>query len=386
MPLANRQPAASLLTPGGRAAVATIAVDHGLERLDGATPPLFHAANGRRLVDQPVGRIVFGRWGKSVLEEVLLCKVDSQTVEIHCHGGAAAAKAILSDLKLLGIAVLPWAEFLIRAHDALFCETVTALAHAPTERAASLLLEQHSGLLRSRLESTASLLAPTGRPEQALEQLRDLLEWSRFGLRLSEPWNVVLAGRPNVGKSSLINALVGYGRSIVSSEPGTTRDVVCVETALEGWPVRLADTAGMRNEAEHIETLGIERARKSAAEADCLLMLVDVGQPPHAEDEHLLASHPEALLVAHKCDLPDAWGDRLPRRALPVSSLTGAGLEDLSRAIVARLVPRLPSPGTAIPVSLRQVALLTQAHDALARCDINVCSAAIDACLGRSHP
>jgi tRNA modification GTPase len=192
-----------------------------------------------------------------------------------------------------------------------------------------------------------------------------LLAWADFGLHLTRPWHVVLTGRPNVGKSSLINALLGYSRSIVYDEPGTTRDIVTAETAIAGWPVRLIDTAGIRQAAEGLEAAGIERAHESLASADCVIVVCDVGSVPEAEDVELLASWPGATVAGNKSDLPNMWGERLPENALCVSSRTGAGLDTLVEAIAARLVPELPPAGTPIPITERQVALLRQARSAL---------------------
>jgi tRNA modification GTPase len=103
-------------------------------------------------------------------------------------------------------------------------------------------------------------------------QLDALLRWSEFGRHLTQPWQVVLTGVPNVGKSSLINRLLGYSRSIVYAEPGTTRDVVTAATAFDGWPVELSDTAGLRDAAGEIEAAGVERARRHLATADLAIV------------------------------------------------------------------------------------------------------------------
>ena len=213
-------------------------------------------------------------------------------------------------------------------------------------------------------------------------RIEALLEWARFGVHLANPWKVVLAGRPNVGKSSLINALVGYARTIVFDEPGTTRDVVTVETAFEGWPVQLVDTAGVRTDAEALEAAGIERARAMLAEADCRVLLYDASQRLHDEDRRLLAQWPDAIVVAHKCDLEAIAGPQARKDALQVSSLTGQGVENLATALVARLVPRVPPQGTPIPITDRQVDLLEEARRALSRSDTAACRARLEQLLG----
>ena len=201
---------------------------------------------------------------------------------------------------------------------------------------------------------------------QLKAQINSLLQWSTWGLRLVTGWQVVLGGRPNAGKSSLMNALLGFSRAIVSEQPGTTRDSIGHSTAFDGWPVQLHDTAGLRQTSDSLEAAGIQRAEALFSRADCRLLLLDRSTPLEPADLELLASWPDALVLATKCDLPAAWEGPLreavaARNPLEVSAETGAGLAGLMSQIVRRLVPREPSPGTPFPVSARQVALLQQA-------------------------
>ena len=200
-------------------------------------------------------------------------------------------------------------------------------------------------------------------------ELDGLLVWANFGLHLSTPWSVTLTGRPNVGKSSLINALLGYQRSIVFNEPGTTRDVVTGETALEGWPIILADTAGIRRGAGELESAGITLARERLQAADLCLVLIDLSQTPTVDDDEFLNQWPDAIVVAHKCDLPDQWREHLPNHAIKVSSLSGEGLNELQKQIVSRLIPAVPPPGTPIPITARQVDILTAARNSTTKVD-----------------
>jgi tRNA modification GTPase len=175
-----------------------------------------------------------------------------------------------------------------------------------------------------------------------------LAAWARnvpVGRHLVEPWKVVLAGAPNVGKSSLLNALAGYQRSIVAPTPGTTRDVVTTTVALDGWPVELADTAGLRPDAGPLEGQGIERARGAAATADLCLWVLDASSEPAWPD---LAPE-RVLLVVNKADLPPAWDLTQAAGAVHVSARNGAGLGDLCDSIVERLVPHPPGPDEQVP-------------------------------------
>ena len=115
------------------------------------------------------------------------------------------------------------------------------------------------------------------------------------------------------------------------------------------------NTAGQRGSANELEAAGIARAREAFASADARLLLIDIGQPPHADDDRLLAEWPDALIVAHKTDLPDAWGDSLPSSAIRVSSWQRTGLPELCSNIVSRLIPELPADQTVIPLTERHV-------------------------------
>ncbi len=369
----NAPPLAAVCTPHGRGAVATIVVRGDCRLMDCAQHRLFRAVNGRELAAQPLRRIVFGRWGaeQTATEEVVGCRLDAATTEIHCHGGAAAIERILSDLANAGCQVVSGWQFAESRAGLLEMECQQALAHAQTERAAGHLLEQASGVLRAALERLAACLDREWPPHDAAavtdgqSPLALMLAWAEFGLHLTQPWSVVLTGRPNVGKSSLINALLGYSRAIVFDEPGTTRDVVTAETAFGGWPVQLADTAGLRPSVDGLESAGIARARQCLANADCQLVVVDLSQPPDVKDQEVLAEWPLALVVGNKADLGNHWGEALPAGAILVSAVTGAGLEALVDAVARFLVPRMPPAGTAYPISWRQTRLLTQIGHAI---------------------
>jgi tRNA modification GTPase len=181
---------------------------------------------------------------------------------------------------------------------------------------------------------------------------------------LTEPFRVVLTGRPNVGKSSLINALVGFQRSIVFDQPGTTRDVVTAETAWDGWPVLLADTAGLRANAEGLEAHGIDLAHKQIEQADLVLIVLDASStsevPPVQDDVGLLpfGSHPDqrsrTITITNKIDL--VLNDRASEISRVqadffVSAVTGEGLEHLITELGRQLVPNEPPVNVPIPVS-----------------------------------
>ena len=365
----------TLLTPRGRGAVATLRFEGPCESID----RFFAAANGELLHQQPLNRVAFGHWGREVSEEVVLCRTSENVAEIHCHGGDAAADRIHRDLKSQGAETESWPEMLQRTEGIFLREWAEAIAKATTQRTAELLLAQRElfpQVIRDLESGVASDLA---------SRIDSLLEWAKFGRHLTRPWSVVLGGPPNVGKSSLINALLGYARSIVYDQPGTTRDVVTAETAFEGWPILLADTAGLRDRAEILEAEGIARAKNRLASADCQVLLFDVSQPPVETDRQLREEFPDAIFVAHKSDLPEHRSCAFPDHSLRVSSLTGEGVEQLLKTTVDRLIPEVPEPGQPIPFTDRQVDLLTKAREAAVAGDKGAITAISSEILGSPY-
>jgi tRNA modification GTPase len=373
----GNRPTSMVLTPAGRGAVATIEWRGDVRLLEGPSA-VFQAANGIALSQQPAGRTVFGAWGRGVSEDVVLCRVDESRLEIHCHGGAAAVQRILDDLRGLGSDVVPTSSHNVWSTHRLDADCFDVLTRTTTLRTADIVMQQAHGTLRREIEAIQHAIDDRDQAAALVGRLEAILQWTRFGLHLTEPWRVVLAGRPNVGKSSLMNALVGYARSIVYDQPGTTRDLLTADTAFDGWPFRFLDTAGLRETTDPIESAGIARTREASTDADLVVLLVDASTPPTTEDFDLLASMPAALVVAHKCDLPDAWGSEVPKEALAVSSRNGLGVDGLLAAVVQRLVPVVPRHLTPIPVTLRQVAILKEARDAASAREWDLCRVTLD--------
>ena len=415
---------AAVLTPAGRGAVATISVRGPADWDAAAIDRHFVAANGRPLAGQSMGRVCFGLWTSgcsanlaerelSDSEEVVVSRCEDGSIEVCCHGGPTAVERILNDLRKQGIRIVPWQEHFAASSSSLEAEMHSTLARATTKRTALKLLELQSTLpvefarlqrlARSGCEGASILKSASA----ALSlELAEILKWVPFGLHLTTPWRVVLAGRPNVGKSTLMNALAGFTRAIVFDEPGTTRDVVSVETALDGWPVLLLDTAGIRDATSGIEREGVSRSRRALGEADCVCLLLDAGSQLTDEDLQLMAdvaaSRTPAILVASKSDLDRVWETPLaeltaftppPKARLHVARLQGeavasgsglnevsvsavnkVGIDQLLEAIVRQLVPKEPPAQTAVPVTARQVSLLSAAR---AAADLGDCSAAL---------
>jgi tRNA modification GTPase len=266
-------------------------------------------------------------------------------VEVHCHGGPQVVQLLMDILEARGLQPCSWPDLeRLTSPDPLAAEAAVALAGAPTIRTAAILLEQyHGALARALREIEATLLGP--RPADAEPFLSELVRHGSVGRHLTEPWRVVVAGAPNVGKSTLVNALAGYQRSVVAATPGTTRDVVTTRIAIDGWPVELADTAGLRSEPEELERQGIDRAEAAAARADLCLWVLDSTGPPVWPDRPL----PGLRYVVNKIDLPASDAFRGPEGTIGVSAKTGEGLDRLIQALAEWLVPHPPAAGAPVP-------------------------------------
>jgi tRNA modification GTPase len=191
-----------------------------------------------------------------------------------------------------------------------------------------------------------------------LAGIRQLAESFQYGGLVRQGLTLAIVGRPNVGKSSLFNRLLEQDRAIVTDIPGTTRDLVSEVSNIEGIPVKLFDTAGIREGTELVESLGIERSYQAMVDADLTLVVVDLSVPLDAEDEALIdrAASGRYLVVGNKCDL--AGGSS---RFLRVSALTGAGIAELRRAILEAVVPnRALEPETGFITSMRHERLLKE--------------------------
>ncbi|MCS6977708.1 MAG: 50S ribosome-binding GTPase [Gemmatales bacterium] len=336
------------LTPRGTGAIAVIAV---------GGPDAERTL--RRLFRGPWGRTVaVGQFGEQPGDTVVLVRQEGY-YEVQCHGGPAITEWILEQLRRCGVQETDWREWTRRQFPrSIQAAAVEALSEALTLRTAAILLDQVHGALEQAVSRILDDLQ-AGRCESARFQLEEVLRHAEVGLHLTKPWRVVFSGRPNVGKSSLVNALLGYPRAITSPIPGTTRDVVSSLTAFDGWPVELVDTAGIREATDMIESEGVARAMQTRTAADLMVEVLDRTCPEPLETESSRPSAPAVrkLTVINKADLPAAWHPS----GLSVSALTGEGLPELMQAIVAELVPYPPKPGEAVPFLGRQQESLQEA-------------------------
>jgi tRNA modification GTPase len=286
-------------------------------------------------------------------------------VELSCHGGLLVPAQVLAALHDAGARPAYPGEFTRRAVlngklDLVQAEAVGDLIDATAPAQGRSALRQLEGGLSRRLaalrERLIELLALLGYevdfPEEddgpvGLAQIAGLLDAVRLDLdallatapageRLREGALVVFAGRPNAGKSSLFNALLGTERALVTELPGTTRDTIEAHSDMLGWPVRLADTAGLWEAPERLERLGMEVSRRYLGAADLVLLCVEAGRPL-GEDEGTIMTERPTLLVRTKSDLSVGRADGQVGEEVLVSAVTGSGLDALRGAVAKRL-------------------------------------------------
>ncbi|MEP6768907.1 MAG: tRNA uridine-5-carboxymethylaminomethyl(34) synthesis GTPase MnmE [Acidobacteriota bacterium] len=333
--------------------------------------------------------------------------------EISVHGGPALVRALLSALIDAGARPARPGEFTQRAFllgkvDLVEAEAVRELIEARTPAAVSASARRVDGSLSRRLSAVRASLATAaseigaaldfsedvgealpaataGRIAEAAQELERLSRSGRRGRLLTDGARVVLLGRPNAGKSTLFNALVGADRAIVTAIPGTTRDTLDVLLDVHGIPVELVDTAGLRATEDPIERLGVDRARAAGESADAVLYVVDAVTGWTDEDESAMAALPadRRLVIANKIDgvRPGrrAVGDVLPPSALMGSALALHGLSgdagETLRLAIARLLEagRPPDTGSEMLGSARQQDAVDRARAAAVEALAGLC-------------
>jgi tRNA modification GTPase len=309
-------------------------------------------------------------------------------VELSAHGSPVILRAIVTAAIARGARLAEPGEFTLRAFlngrmDLMQAEAVNDLIEAATPLQARAAFDQLDGTLTRAIagidatlfDLIARLEASVDFPDEGyhfvdpsalaialdglIERTSALLDNAQRGRLIREGLQIAIVGEPNVGKSSLFNALAGTARAIVTDVPGTTRDLVSEIVDIEGLRVTLVDTAGLRDSADPVEIEGISRARQAIAAADLVLHVEDRSRPREQQS----VSNSRVLYVSNKSDLPRAWDDAA---AVPVSATTGAGVDDLRRRIVCALdVDRLRDRPAM--TNVRHIVLVERAQQALAR-------------------
>lgn len=327
-----------------------------------------------------------------------------EVVEFHIHGGPLIAQKVLEEIYSLGFLPAEPGEFSLRAFlngkmDLTQAEAIADMIQAQSDLSLKLAQDQWAGSLskpvselrQKLLEALVHLEAAIDFPEEDIEilevskikqelettlsQLKSWLKDYELGRILREGLTLALVGKPNVGKSSLLNYLVKEDAAIVHDQPGTTRDVIERKIVLGGLAIRLLDTAGIRKTKETVENKGIEKSIAWLEKADLILALFDSSEPLTQDDRDLssLLTSRKALFLFTKSDLPEKWdtNDLLSKREAPflkISTKTGAGMADLERQIPSMFgLQEINKPGHFFVNQLRHKLALEKSIDCLSQ-------------------
>ena len=338
---------------------------------------------------------------RAVIDEALVTPMKGprtytgeDAVEISCHGSPVALQKVVGAALRLGARAASPGEFTLRAFlngriDLAQAESVLDIIQAQSDASLRLAVQGLQGRLSERigavrerlLQVQAYLTACIDFPEDEVESQidikpRDLLQAAKAeiatliasadsGIVYRQGVRTAIVGRPNVGKSSLLNRLLGEERAIVTAVPGTTRDTVEETVSVQGVPFHLVDTAGIRETKDAVEAMGIERSRKAAGKADLVLVVIDASAPLTNDASALIemAKGKPAIIVANKCDLPmKARLAELPSPVVRISALTGAGMDALHEAMaIAALGGKVATTDAVLVTNERHKAALQKA-------------------------
>ncbi len=305
----------------------------------------------------------FARWQHAAgSEDVVVVTRGSDEFEICTHGGVWAAELVCEQLADSGFDRVGWAEAAAAVDPNRWrLAAELAVLDGKTIQAADWLIRNAEALpnwisaIESRLQR--------GETAAVLEELRQWLRRKSWARQIRDGFSVVIAGRPNVGKSTLFNRILGFDRAIVFDQPGSTRDVVSECTAVAGWPVWLSDTAGLRETLDSIEHQGVVRAERALGQADLVLLVSDRSQPWHADEQALIESNPSVVLLHNKSDLP-AGHPRPQGLGLEVSLEQADSVAEILTAVALRLID--PSRQFApFPTDPWQVAMIEEVEGLL---------------------
>lgn len=387
---------AAISTPAGHGGI-------GIVRLSGPdaiklSDRLFRSAKKKRLKQTPSHRILFGHIAdpatKEVIDEVLVSVMKGPNtytkediVEINCHGGSVPLRRILELVLREGARPAGPGEFTQRAFlngriDLAQAEAVLDIINSLTVQGQKTAVEQLRGKLSGKIEAvrqrlielTAFVEAHIDFPEDDIEPpslrtmksmasniqkpLEKLIHGSRYGMILRDGLKTAIVGRPNVGKSSLLNALLEHDRAIVTEMPGTTRDVIEEYLNINGLPVKIMDTAGIRTVKNLAEREGVRRSLRTLENADLVLLVIDGSKALHKGDRELInrSNEDNTILIVNKSDLPQkAEMDDIKRTSVRISAKKGTGLIKLKDRIVAMALNGQSECSNALVTNTRHV-------------------------------
>ena len=400
---------AAISTPMGEGAIAIVRLS-GEEAFEIADR-LFKGIGGKRLQDVASHTIHYGHMidpkTLEIAEEVMVSVMKGpktftkeDVVEINCHGGLVSVNRVLQLVLNYGARLAEPGEFTKRAFlngriDLSQAEAVMDLIRAKTDRAMNMALGQMEGRLsklignlrQEILETLAHVEVNIDYPEYddveeithslliekstfVKKEIEKLLRTAQQGKILREGLSTVIVGRPNVGKSSLLNSLVQENKAIVTDIPGTTRDVIEEYVNVRGVPLRLLDTAGIRETEDIVERIGVERSRQVLKEADLILLVLNYADELTVEDENLFKAVEgmDVIVIVNKTDLPQKINMEQVQqfsekhKLVTTSLLEDKGVDDLEEAIAALFFAGSIEAGDMTYVSnTRHIALLNQA-------------------------
>ena len=406
--MVNADTIAAVATGGGVSAIGILRVSGPLAV--SVMDQVFVPGDGRPMSAHADRELVYGRLldAEGRMLDLCLCTVSraprsytgEDTAELQCHGSPVVLSEGLKSLFSRGVRQALAGEFTRRAFlngrmDLTRAEAVIDVIEASTPLASRNAVGQLSGAVQRSADRIYDTLtdicshyhAVLDYPDEDIEPfeladyesslrsaeaaLRRLYGTFERGQYLDRGVPAVIAGKPNAGKSSLLNALLGYDRAIVTDMPGTTRDTLSEGCVVGGVPLRLTDTAGLRRAADAVEALGVERARAAAEEARLLIAVFDLSRPWDAEDGEILALARTAykkVAAVNKCDLPPVWDpEKLSGQfdaVCVLSAREGTGLDGLERA-VARCFPLPEADAGEILTNARQAEAIGRAADYL---------------------
>jgi tRNA modification GTPase len=318
-------------------------------------------------------------------ESIVVCKTGADTFELHCHGGSTASQRILDQLARDGFEHVAWSAALASSStDKISNEATEDVLRATSMRATAILLDQTRGALRREIESAIANLHEQN-IDVATKILQELHARSEVGMHLVYPWKVVLAGPPNVGKSSLLNAILGYQRAIVHESAGTTRDLLREQTSIDGWPIQITDSAGIHSTDDEIELQGIESSLTAVEDADCVLLLVAPEQgwtEPHHQILTKLTTQ-RVILVATKADVAEfhEYPNNIGYPRISTSLQDSNSIARLLACISQVLVPNPPSARAGVPFRIEHEARIRECISLLKQRELHRCIEALESWL-----
>jgi tRNA modification GTPase len=401
---------AAISTPMGEGAIAIVRLsgDEAVQIAD----RVFQSPSGKKLIEETSHTIHYGHLVDPVsgetVEEVMVSLMKApktftreDVVEVNCHGGIVAVNRVLTLILNEGARLAEPGEFTKRAFlngriDLSQSEAVMDLIRAKTDRAMNVALGQMEGKLskligelrNALVETLAQVEVTIDYPEYddveemtiphmlekctwVKEEINKLLRTSSQGKILREGLSTVIIGRPNVGKSSLLNSLVQENKAIVTDIAGTTRDIIEEYVNVRGVPLRLVDTAGIRETEDIVERIGVERSRQVLKEADLILLVINSAEELSVEDERLFeaVSGMDTIVVINKTDLPQKVDLKrvenllVEGKIVTTSLLKDEGIDELEEAIATLFFEgNLESEDLTYVSNARHISLLHKAH------------------------